>query len=195
MSGAPFAVLAVCTGNIGRSPMMERLLRHHAVTAGLADQVNVTSAGTWATVGETMEPGAAQALRERGVDSSGFIARQLQEPLVVDADLVLTATREHRAAVVQLVPAAVRRAFTLLELARVVGDLPPIPQVADDDRLARMRQVVAWAAQNRTQPADPASDDLADPFGAPLDVYRERAAQIDTAMRAVVATLRSSATH
>ena len=49
MTDRPFSVLVVCTGNICRSPMGERLL-----AAGLrerfgdeAEQVSVTSAGTW----------------------------------------------------------------------------------------------------------------------------------------------------
>lgn len=193
MSDEAFAVLTVCTGNIGRSPMMERLLRHHASAAPLDAPLQVASAGTWGLEGEPMEPEAAQALRERGVDAAGFTARRLHEPLIAAADLVLTATREHRSAVVQLVPGAVRRTFTLLELARVLDRLPPRSPAHHTPPLDRMRDAVAWAAQNRSHAGGAlGADDLEDPLGAPLEVYRERAQQIDAAVPRVLTLLRGT---
>jgi protein-tyrosine phosphatase len=188
-SAGRFDILVVCTGNIGRSPMMERLLRHDLVTAGLDQLVDVSGAGTWARDGEPMEPYAEQTLRERGIDADAFAARRLQPSLVTGAGLVLTATREHRSAVVQLVPAAVRRTFTLLELARVVDQLPPPPGDGDADPLTRMRDAVGWAAQNRVPSTREFGDDLTDPLGAPLATYRERADQIQVACTRVVTLL------
>lgn len=190
MGTGRFGVLAVCTGNIGRSPMMERLLRHGLAAAGLDQLVDVSGAGTWAQDGEPMEPYAEQTLRERGIDADAFAARRLQAPLVTGAGLVVTATREHRSAVVQLVPAAVRRTFTLLELARIVDRLPPLPAVRDADPLIRMREAVGWAAQNRVPPTHESADDLDDPLGAPLRTYRERADEIQGACSRVVTLLR-----
>lgn len=192
MSGGTFDVLVVCTGNIGRSPMMERMLRRDLTTAGLNHLVDVTGAGTWARDGESMEPYAEQALRERGVDADAFVARRLQPAQVTGADLVLTATREHRSAVVQLVPAAVRRTFTLLELARIADQLPSPPGAGGVDPLTRMRAAVDWAARNRVPSTREAGDDLADPLGAPLATYRERADQIQTACSRVVTLLRGA---
>lgn len=190
MGAGRFGVLAVCTGNIGRSPMMERLLRHDLAAAGLDQLVDVSGAGTWAQDGEPMEPYAEQTLRERGIDADAFAAQRLQAPLVTGAGLVVTATREHRSAVVHLVPAAVRRTFTLLELARIVDRLPPLPAVRDADPLIRMREAVGWAAQNRVPPTHESADDLDDPLGAPLDTYRERADEIQVACSRVVTLLR-----
>lgn len=192
MTAGRFDVLVVCTGNIGRSPMMERLLRNGLATAGLDEVVGVSGAGTWAQDGEPMEPYAEQTLHERGVDAGSFAARRLQTSLVTGADLVLTATREHRSAVVQLVPAAVRRTFTLLELARIVDQLPPPPGAGDADPLMRMREAVGWAAQNRVPATHESGDDLADPLGAPLATYRERADEIQVACARVVTLLRGT---
>lgn len=191
-SAGRFDILVVCTGNIGRSPMMERLLRHDLATAGLDQLVGVSGAGTWARDGEPMEPYAEQTLRERGIDADAFAARRLQSSLVTGAGLVLTATREHRSAVVQLVPAAVRRTFTLLELARVVDQLPPPLGAGDADPLTRMRDAVGWAAQNRVPSTHEFGDDLTDPLGAPLAIYRERADQIQVACTRVVTLLRGA---
>ena len=64
-------VLHVCTGNVCRSPMAERLMRH-----GLAQRLGtaagailVESAGTWGHEGASMEAHAAAVLAEYGADS------------------------------------------------------------------------------------------------------------------------------
>ena len=98
-----FRILTVCSGNICRSPLAEQLLR-----AGLAgiDGVSVGSAGTVALVGEGMTP-EAQGLSVRfgAADAAAHVARLLDEQAIRDADLVLGLAREHRRAVVELVPA------------------------------------------------------------------------------------------
>ena len=50
---------------------------------------------------------------EGGADPAGFRAQQLSAEHLRQADLILGMTREHRAAAADLVPAAVRRSFTL----------------------------------------------------------------------------------
>ena len=53
------------------------------------------------------------------------------------------------ARVVGLVPAAVRRTFTLLELARIASSAPPPPEPGSDPGAPRLRDAVAGAAQMR----------------------------------------------
>lgn len=64
---------------------------------------------------------AALTLDGAGIATRGFVAQQLTRELVRDASLVLALTRKHRSAVVRLEPAALRRAFTLRELARLLA--------------------------------------------------------------------------
>ncbi|HEX8508433.1 MAG TPA: hypothetical protein VF635_02900, partial [Propionibacteriaceae bacterium] len=78
------SILLVCTGNICRSPVAERLLR-----ANLDSSVRITSAGTYAVVGSAIEPRMAALLRGAGADADGFAARQLTVDHVRSADLVL----------------------------------------------------------------------------------------------------------
>ena len=115
MSAEVFRVLHVCTGNICRSPMAERLTRGGLEQRLGADAARfvVESAGTWGHSGAPMEPYAAATLEGYGLDGSDFRARALVDQHVADADLVLTATREHRAAAVVLHPRAASRTFTL----------------------------------------------------------------------------------
>jgi protein-tyrosine phosphatase len=179
-----FRILLVCTGNICRSPLAERLLvaRLHG-----RDDVVVESAGTAALVGWGMDAPSAQALRELGGDPNGHVARRLTARLVAAADLVLTAETAHRPVVLQLEPKAFRRTFTMREFARLGAGLPVLA-VSDDDVLpARVAEVSAQ--RGFAALAEPGSDEIGDPFGAPIDRVREAAAQVSTAMDGVLAAL------
>lgn len=192
---APFHVLHVCTGNIGRSPMAERIMRmrlERAVGAYTATtRYLVDSAGTWGHTGSAMEPFAGTALASLGVNAEGFAARELTEEQVRSADLVLTATADHRSTVVGLVPAALHRTFTLREFARlspmIDRVLPPGLDPVERSRRAVAEAIVARGRQPRA--ANPADDDVADPIGAPVDYYLGRAGEIDQACTQAVAVL------
>ena len=88
--GAPYRVCLVCLGNICRSPMAETVLRAEVAAAGLDGAVVVDSAGTgdW-HVGDTMDPGAREALATRGHDGSAHRARQFQPSWLPRYDLIL----------------------------------------------------------------------------------------------------------
>ncbi|HSK25522.1 MAG TPA: hypothetical protein VK894_01250 [Jiangellales bacterium] len=184
-----FRILHVCTGNICRSPIAERLTRRglDERLGAHASRFSVTSAGTWGHEGSGMELGALQALGEMGVDGRDFRARELAGDQVRGADLVLGATREHRAQVVTVVPEALRRTFTLREFARtvavVVADAGG-PEAWPLDPVERARAVVAATAARRgsVPGALPGDDDVADPYGAPLQAFRRCALTIADAL-------------
>ena len=117
----PQSILFVCTGNICRSPIAERILRTLADTAGVS--VTVTSAGVGAQNGAPMHPLSVEALDEHGYDAAGFEAHYLRPQILDGADLVLTMTREHRAACQRTTPARWKRTFTLNEFVELVGEL------------------------------------------------------------------------
>jgi protein-tyrosine phosphatase len=197
MSGDSYAILMVCTGNICRSPVMERLL-----VAKLADRLaatdlrrfDIASAGTWGMVGSPIEPLAAATLIERGGDPDAFAAREVDTSMVRDANLVLAATREHRGRIVSTEPSAASRTVTLRELARLLGPVTAADvdaRAAADDIVERMRAVVALAFANRglVPWADPADDDIGDPYGRERPVYVKAADQIDAALDVLVRLL------
>jgi protein-tyrosine phosphatase len=165
-----FRVLHVCTGNICRSPMAEHLMRE-GLRQRLGDRVDafvIESAGTWGHTGSAMEPFALSTLAALGHDGSAFQARELVAEHVAAADLVLGATREHRAAAVVLQPRAAKRTFTLREFDRLLSVVDPATLPAGDPE-ARARALVAAAAAQRglVRPDRPADDDLADPYQGP----------------------------
>lgn len=190
--GTPFRVLFVCTGNLHRSPLAERLLKARlASSPGTSGRFQVSSAGSAATVGTPMDPAAATLLTELGGDPCGARARRLTAALVDDADLVLGAAAEHREAAVRLSPLwALQRAFTLREFARL---LRPEDAAGATDPAERATALVKGAAARRGADGSRADDDdVADPYGAPMWVAREAAARVaesvDRIAAAVLAT-------
>ena len=169
-----FRVLHVCTGNICRSPMAEHLMRAglQSRLGGDAARFVVESAGTWGHSGSPMEAHAHSTLAAYGVEGTDFRARELVAEHVAGADLVLAATREHRAASVVLHPRAASRTFTLREFARLVGAVDPA-ELPDGDVVDRARALVKAAAARRglVPPAHPRDDDLDDPYHAPASAF------------------------
>lgn len=177
-------VLFVCTGNLCRSPMAERLLVAR-LPASARDEVVVSSAGTRAVVGHAMDAASALVLRELGGDSNGHVARQLEPEHVRAAGLVLAATTSQRDAILRETPAAMRRTFTMREFARLAGDLGD--DVSASDLVHRIRSVAGQ--RGLSAPAAAGADEVADPIGAPLREVRACGEQISTAVDALAAVL------
>lgn len=192
-SSRTFSVLAVCTGNICRSPAVERLL---AAALGLADGdprtagVQVTSAGVRAVVGAPMPAPMATMVDAVGASSEGFAARQLTAQMLRDADLVLALTRGHRSKIVTLHPGAVRRTFTLRELARLVEGVDPaaLPTGTLAERLAALLPLAV--GQRGLRPTAPDLDDVVDPYGGDDALYRRAFAELRPAVEEIARVAR-----
>lgn len=91
----------VCSGNICRSPSAELVLRERLAEAGLADRVEVSSAGTgpW-HVGEPIDPRAGEVLAEHGYPT-GHAAEQVG-PRHLKADLLVAMDAGHESALRRL---------------------------------------------------------------------------------------------
>jgi protein-tyrosine phosphatase len=185
-----YRILMVCTGNICRSPLMERLFvarLHDRLAPGEADRFRVSSSGTWAMTGEPIAAEAAATLEDLGGDPSGFAARELDASELAGTDLILTATREHRARVVAAEPEVADRTVTARQFARLLGPVT----AAEIDRLApgsdpveRMREIAsaAFAQRGLVPIADEADDDVPDPYGRDRAAYLLAASLIDAAL-------------
>lgn len=184
----PFRILTVCTGNICRSPVAERLLQK-----GLDDrhpgQFIVSSAGTSALVGQGMQPLSAQIAQSHGANSENFRSRQLTPAMVREANLILALTAEHRTRILQLAPVALKRTFTVRELGRMLEHLALENSVRIDngDAAAAWRTIPAAAAAVRhvTLADHPSDDDVADPYRRDTSVYREMEQQLIPSIGAI----------
>ena len=181
----PFRVLMVCTGNLHRSPLAERLLTERLGSS--REMFRVSSAGTAASAGTPMDPVAVALLAGLGGDPCGAVARRLTAELVEDADLVLGAATEHRDAAVRLSPVwALRRAFTLREFARLLRAEDAAGMAEPADRAAELVRA-AFARRGMEGPGD--DDDVDDPYGAPDHVARWCAGRIAEPVERIAAVL------
>src|SRR5690606_39613961 len=120
------------TGNVCRSPITERLTRHFVSQrlGVLGGGLIVESAGTWGHEGAPMETHAETVLGDFGADASGFVGRELLDEHVIRADLVLTATRDHRAQGISMRHSAGLRTSPLKQfppLAHAIDPATPPP--------------------------------------------------------------------
>lgn len=109
--------------------MAEGLLRRRLHAAGLAAQVDVSSAGTWARPNQPATDKAVATLAERGIDLSPHRSREVDAVQIAAADLVLVMTRGHEESLVAEFPAAAPRILRLAALAGGSWDIAdPIGQ-------------------------------------------------------------------
>ena len=155
----PYRISMVCLGNICRSPIAEVVLRSMVTEAGLAGQVEISSAGTgnW-HVGSSMDPGSAAVLRARGMDPDGHRARQMTADRVGSFDLLVAMDTTNLADLQRMVGAADRPRVVLL------GDFDP-----DGARMP-----------NRSVP---------DPYGGGPDGFETVYAQVEAACAGLVRQL------
>lgn len=176
-------ILVVCTGNVCRSPYLERLL------AASLPGVPVSSAGTMALIGDDIEPRVKATLIERGVNATGFASRQLQSTMAEEADLVITASREHQRKVLRLAPRAMRRTFTLRELADALSADAPM-HAAEGGLPGVVARAVALRGRGPTRTDDECT--IPDPYGKPDSVVTAMSAYVDDALPPIVRVSQSA---
>ena len=121
-------ITLVCTGNTCRSPMAEVLLRERLTKKlGSEDAVRVISAGVAAGSGMGASPQAIEVMGQRGLDLTGHSSRLLDESVIRVADLVLTMTQGHRAAILAAWPELQDRVFPLCRDGGDIGDPVGMP--------------------------------------------------------------------
>lgn len=194
-----FTVLFVCTGNLYRSPIAERLfvarldgLGGVGADGAESPRIRAVSAGTRARPGTVLSGDTREVIAELGGDPDGFVSRRLAEQHVVRADLVLGLAREHREEAVRLHPPALRRCFTVEEFVRLAhGSAAHAAPHADalPDTGPRAMAARAAALRGRVRPPAPDDDDIADPDGLPVEALRACGARVDRAVRRIAASL------
>ncbi len=184
-----FSVLMICTANHCRSPIAEQLLRYRAgqlfgSTGGwLVESAGTDIPGLW-----PLQDDAYAVLSQRIPQVAEHHSRQVARSDITGADLILTASRRHRAIIVGMVPAAIRRTFTILQFARLCSVVAPISG-SDPGELGRQLVVEATLARSSIQPVPGELDDLADPMGRPRAEFVACADRLDGAIAAILRPL------
>lgn len=117
-------VLFVCMGNICRSPTAEAVLRRLAAQRGLANELEIDSAGTHGYhVGESPDARTQRAAAERNYDLSQLVARKVAPEDLDYFDLVLAMDRSNLDALRKLCPASrLKRLKLFMSYARQFDD-------------------------------------------------------------------------
>lgn len=132
-------ILFVCTGNTCRSPMAETILKDMA--ADSKEEYEIISAGTTALAGEPAAGEAVRALEEIGVVMTGHKSQPVTPELLEKVDLIITMTRGHKERILELMPRAGEKTFTLKEFSRKLEGDSQVGKILELDREeARRRQ-------------------------------------------------------
>jgi protein-tyrosine phosphatase len=154
-----YRIAVVCLGNICRSPMADVVLTSLVEEAGLADRVEVASAGTgtW-HVDEPMDRRAAALLTTHGYDASRHRAQQFEASWHAEYDLVLAMDATNHT-----------------DLKELAADLTG--ECKDTDRLRLFREFDPLAADDDLEVPDPfLGDDAA--FDHVLGIVRRTSAAL-----------------
>lgn len=204
----PFRVLIVCTGNICRSPLAERLLQT-GLDRIIPGVVETASAGTKASAGESMSPYSAEIANSYGVSPEGFSARQLNAEMLQESGLVLTMTAKHRGEVIRMDPTLLKRTFTVREFARLLNALDSRAkedaataggEAGAGSPAAGQAAAAFWAAlpakaasaRHLTLGTPASENDVLDPYGLERDAYKQMESEL---LPAVTSVLRYVSKH
>lgn len=173
----PARLLVLCTANVCRSPLGAALVDQVVSEHLSPGAVEVTSAGTHARAGEPAAPETARIAARWRLDLADHHARPLTRDLVASADLILAMEDAHRVAALRMVPSALPRTFTWLELARLA---PEVGQVRGRPGTpARLSSVAREAHRARPWVQAPTgSEDVADPVGRSARHFKRMAAAL-----------------
>lgn len=111
------SILAVCSANVCRSPMVEGYLQHRLKKSG-HPEIIVASAGTMKWSGQPASEHSVTVLDEIGIDIFAHLSRSLTAAILDKNDLVLVMEKAHLEFIEKHFPAAASKTYLL-------GDFSP----------------------------------------------------------------------
>ncbi|UFS57876.1 arsenate reductase/protein-tyrosine-phosphatase family protein [Subtercola endophyticus] len=182
-----FTFLFVCTGNICRSPLAERLLTSKLTTLEVADRqtIRVESAGLQTINGVAMDETAASEGLRLGAQIAGAESRVLDRTISMGANVLLTMTREQQVDLVKRYPALLHRTFTVREFARILEEVPEVVSAGESVARRGVVTVGRASAVRSSLAANASDDDIPDPYRRGDAVHRQVADMIEIAVSTI----------
>lgn len=150
-------ILFVCTGNTCRSSMAEGIFKHLLIKNNI-ENIHVSSAGISAYGGDVANKNAITVLKSKGIDISNHSARQIDDVILTNSDLILTMTDSHKRVLIKYAPEFSNKIFTLREFAYKING-----EISDGINL-----------------------DIDDPYGMDYQVYQLCMAEIETELNKII---------
>lgn len=127
------AILFVCTANICRSPMAEKIFQRIAVEVDKLVNWEVRSAGTWAVNGLQASTNAQIVLESMGLNLSEHLSCNISDIELDKYDLILTMEGNHKEAMQVEFPLIADRIYMLSEMVGSAFDVAdPIGGTVED---------------------------------------------------------------
>lgn len=123
-------VLFVCSGNICRSPMAERIFLAECAGPGMP-RIEVDSAGTLGIDGSPASSEAVEAMAERGLELGDHRSRPLTADRMRAADLVIGMTGDHLEEMLRRFPQVPAPRYLLLAFEHTVEPAADAPDLDD----------------------------------------------------------------
>jgi protein-tyrosine phosphatase len=137
-------ILFVDAGNYSRSPAAERVTRRLLAEAGLADRIEVASAGLKDKhAGDPPDPRTVAVCAQNGISLDGFVCREITAAEFTTTDLILAMDRENLAQLEARRPPGAPVAVRLFLGDREVPD----PYYGGDDGFVTMFHAIETGAK------------------------------------------------
>ena len=109
------SIMFICTGNICRSPMAHAYMQKRLYDLNKQNEYIISSCGTNAIYGQCATDNAIEAMKKYDIDLTGHRATSIEDSNLLDYDIILVLTKNHKREVLQIYPSLNEKIFTLKE--------------------------------------------------------------------------------
>ncbi|MDD2376588.1 MAG: low molecular weight protein arginine phosphatase [Clostridia bacterium] len=109
------SIMFICTGNICRSPMAHAYMQKKLYDLKKENEYMISSCGTNAIQGQCATDNAIEVMKKYDIDLTRHRATSLEYSNILDYDLILVLTDNHKRQILQVYPSLNDNIFTLKE--------------------------------------------------------------------------------